>query len=122
MSRLLDKVALITGGNSRIGEAAVKLFAREGAKIVIAARREEEGERVVQQVRDRGGEAIFVKTDVSYAEDCQNVVSTTVITFGWLDVAVNAGIEVARPDRHARYHGLPDGKAWPDRLKQACCP
>ena len=95
MSRLKNKVALITGGSSGIGEAAVELFAREGAKVAVAARRIEEGERVVARVRDAGGQAIFIRTDVSKAQDCRNAVAHTVEAFGRLDIAFNnAGIEI----------------------------
>ncbi|MBC2885145.1 glucose 1-dehydrogenase [Ochrobactrum sp. CM-21-5] len=95
MPRLMNKVALITGGTSGIGEAAVRLFAKEGAKVVVAARRADQGEKIVQEVRERGGEAIFVQTDVSRAEDCRNAVARTVEAFGRLDIAFNnAGIEV----------------------------
>lgn len=94
MKRMRDKVALITGGNSGIGRATALLFAKEGAKVAVAARREEEGERVVREVREAGGEAIFVKTDVSKAEDCENAVVRTVLAFGKLDIAFNnAGVE-----------------------------
>jgi NAD(P)-dependent dehydrogenase (short-subunit alcohol dehydrogenase family) len=95
MSRLQDKVALITGGSSGIGKAAAELFVREGAKVAIAARRNVEGERLAQRIRDAGGSAIFVKTDVSNAQDCQNAVSATVDAFGRLDIAFNnAGFEI----------------------------
>jgi NAD(P)-dependent dehydrogenase (short-subunit alcohol dehydrogenase family) len=94
MKRLQDKVALVTGGNSGIGRASAVLFALEGAKVVIAARRQEEGEEVVKEIRAAGGEAIFVKTDVTKAESCENAVAKTVEAFGKLDVAFNnAGIE-----------------------------
>jgi NAD(P)-dependent dehydrogenase (short-subunit alcohol dehydrogenase family) len=94
MERMRDKVALVTGGNSGIGRATALLFAREGAKVVVAARREEEGKQVVKEIREAGGEAIFVKTDVTQAESCANAVAKTVDTFGKLDAAFNnAGME-----------------------------
>jgi NAD(P)-dependent dehydrogenase (short-subunit alcohol dehydrogenase family) len=95
MSRLYGKVALITGGSSGIGKAAAELFAREGAKVVIGARREIEGERLAEEIRASGGSAAFVKTDVSRADDCRKIVETTVSTFGRLDIAFNnAGIDI----------------------------
>lgn len=94
MSKLLDKAALVTGGSSGIGRTTALLFAMEGAKVAIASRRQEEGQSVVDEIRRAGGEAIFVKTDVSQAEDCANAVAKTVAAFGKLDVAFNnAGVE-----------------------------
>ncbi|HVE08784.1 MAG TPA: glucose 1-dehydrogenase [Paraburkholderia sp.] len=94
MSKLLDKAALVTGGSSGIGRTTALLFAKEGAKVAIASRRQEEGQSVVDEIRRAGGEAIFVKTDVSQAEDCANAVAKTVAAFGKLDVAFNnAGVE-----------------------------
>lgn len=93
MPRLVDKVAILTGGTSGIGKATALLFAKEGAKVAIAARREDEGQQVVREIRDMGGEAIFVKTDVTKADDCASAVSRTVASFGKLDIAFNnAGI------------------------------
>lgn len=93
MSRFLNKVALITGGSSGIGQATAELFAREGAKVAIAARRVEEGQRVAERIRAAGGSAIFIRTDVSKAEDCRAAVAQTVEAFGRLDIAFNnAGI------------------------------
>ncbi|ABI91769.1 short chain dehydrogenase family protein [Burkholderia ambifaria AMMD] len=93
MERLFDKVALVTGATSGIGKATAMLFAREGAKVAIAARREEEGRQVVREILDHGGEAIFVRTDVAQAEDCAAAVARTVASFGKLDIAFNnAGI------------------------------
>ncbi|KVU68314.1 short-chain dehydrogenase [Burkholderia ubonensis] len=94
MSRLVGKVALITGGSSGLGRAAALLFAREGAHVAIAARREEESAQVVRQIREMGGDAIYIKADVSRAGDCELAVARTVETFGKLDVAFNnAGVE-----------------------------
>jgi NAD(P)-dependent dehydrogenase (short-subunit alcohol dehydrogenase family) len=93
--KLQEKVALVTGGSSGIGRTTALLIAKEGARVAIASRREEEGQSVVNEIRESGGEAIFVKTDVSQAEDCANVVARTVDAFGKLDIAFNnAGVEV----------------------------
>jgi NAD(P)-dependent dehydrogenase (short-subunit alcohol dehydrogenase family) len=93
--RLREKVALVTGGSAGIGETTALLFAAEGAKVAVAARRQDAGHRVVEQIRKAGGEAIFIRTDVSKADDCANAVARTVDAFGKLDVAFNnAGVEV----------------------------
>ena len=60
-NRLTGQVAIVTGGNSGIGEGAARLFAREGAKVALLARREKEGHAVERSIRDGGGEALFVK-------------------------------------------------------------
>lgn len=88
------KVALVTGGTSGIGEAAALAFARQGAKTVVSGRREKEGEAIVGAIRCVGGEAIFVKADVSKDADVQALVEKTVVKFGRLDFAFNnAGVE-----------------------------
>lgn len=87
------KVALVTGGNSGIGKATAILFARQGARVVIAARRAEEGEATVAEIRKNGGAAIFVRTDVAVAADAEAVVKRTVAEYGRLDCAFNnAGV------------------------------
>jgi NAD(P)-dependent dehydrogenase (short-subunit alcohol dehydrogenase family) len=91
---LHNKVAIITGGTSGIGADSAVLFAEQGAKVVIAGRREAEGKKVLDQVRAKGGDAIFVKTDVSKAADVEALVKKTVEKYGRVDTAFNnAGIE-----------------------------
>jgi NAD(P)-dependent dehydrogenase (short-subunit alcohol dehydrogenase family) len=93
-SELHNKVALVTGGTSGIGRDTSILFAKEGAKVVVAGRREMEGQETVKSIRGSGGEAIFVKTDVSQSAQVQSLVQKTVATYGRLDIAFNnAGIE-----------------------------
>ena len=91
---LKDKVALITGGTSGIGAAAALQLARAGAKVVVAGRRENEGQAVVKAIEKAGGQALFVKTDVSREADVKALVDKTVARFGRLDFAFNnAGVE-----------------------------
>jgi NAD(P)-dependent dehydrogenase (short-subunit alcohol dehydrogenase family) len=90
------KVALVTGGNSGIGKATAMRFAEEGAKVVIAARRVTEGEQAAEEIRKAGGDAFFVKTDVSIEAEVEAMVSKTVEAYGRLDcVFNNAGISSA---------------------------
>jgi len=87
--RLQDKVCIITGASSGMGAETARVFGREGAKVVLAARREDKGEAVAQEIRDAGGEAIFVKTDTLELGDLDNLVQTTVDTYGRIDVLIN---------------------------------
>jgi NAD(P)-dependent dehydrogenase (short-subunit alcohol dehydrogenase family) len=94
MSEFAGKVALITGGNAGIGRATAIEFAKHGAKVVVSGRREKEGHDVIAEIKALGGEAIFVKTDVSKASDVKAMIERTVATFGRLDFAFNnAGVE-----------------------------
>jgi NAD(P)-dependent dehydrogenase (short-subunit alcohol dehydrogenase family) len=96
MASLTGKVAIVTGGSSGIGRASAIAFAREGAKVVIASRREQEGEETVRLVKEAGSDGFFVKTDVAKAEDVRAMVEKTVQQYGRLDYAFNnAGIEEA---------------------------
>jgi NAD(P)-dependent dehydrogenase (short-subunit alcohol dehydrogenase family) len=96
MASLTGKVAIVTGGSSGIGRATAIAFAREGAKVAIASRREEEGEETVRLVKEAGSDGFFVKTDVAKAADVSAMVEKTVQQYGSLDYAFNnAGIEEA---------------------------
>jgi NAD(P)-dependent dehydrogenase (short-subunit alcohol dehydrogenase family) len=86
-----DKVVLITGGSSGIGEATAHLFAQRGAKVVIASRGAERGEKVAQAIREGGGEALWVQTDVSQVAEVKALIAQTVSTYGQLDFAFNNG-------------------------------
>jgi NAD(P)-dependent dehydrogenase (short-subunit alcohol dehydrogenase family) len=91
--RLKDKVALITGGTSGIGEATALLFSKEGAKVAITGRNQQRGEAVVRQIKQQGGDATFIRADVSLAADCRRAVDETVRAFGRLDILFNnAGV------------------------------
>jgi NAD(P)-dependent dehydrogenase (short-subunit alcohol dehydrogenase family) len=93
---MINPVVLITGGLTGIGRATAMAFAREGAKVVVAGRREEAGKALVLELRAFGTEAAFINTDVRQEEDARNMVNETVTRFGRLDVAVNnAGTEGA---------------------------
>ena len=88
------KVVLVTGAGSGIGRATALVFAREGAKVVVSDIVVAGGQETVQQIEAAGGEAIFVKADVSQAADVEALVTQTVETYGRLDCAFNnAGIE-----------------------------
>ena len=94
MPSMNDRVALITGASSGIGRATAEAFAAQGAKVVLAARREDEMAAVVRQIEGRGGQASFVVTDVAVAADVEHLVAHTINTYGRLDYAVNnAAIE-----------------------------
>jgi NAD(P)-dependent dehydrogenase (short-subunit alcohol dehydrogenase family) len=87
------KIALVTGAASGIGRATALTFAREGAKLIIADMNVDGGQQTVHMITEQGGEAIFVRTDVSQAVEVQALISQAVATYGRLDCAYNnAGI------------------------------
>jgi NAD(P)-dependent dehydrogenase (short-subunit alcohol dehydrogenase family) len=91
--RLINKVALITGGNSGIGRATALLFAKEGAKVALTGRDEDRGRLVVTEIREASGMAIFIPSDVRFARECRQAVDETLRQFGRLDILFNnAGI------------------------------
>jgi len=87
-ARLEGKCAIVTGSATGIGKATATLFAKEGARIVVSDV-DEAGRQVVDAIKGDGGEATFVKADVSQADDAERMVDTTVRTYGRLDVLVN---------------------------------
>ncbi len=84
--RLKDKVAIITGAGSGIGRESALLFAKEGAKVVVAERDEANGQETVRLIEEQNGTALFVKTDVTDEDSVQNMVDETVKAFGKIDV------------------------------------
>jgi len=94
MARLKDKVAIITGGGSGIGRATCLLFAREGAKVVVADYIAEGGNETVRQISAADGQAVFVQADVSKSADVQDMIGAAVRNYGRVDILFNnAGIE-----------------------------
>ena len=83
-------VVLITGALTGIGRATALAFAREGARIVVSGRHDEDGKKLVAEIRELGIEAEFVRSDVRHEEDVRSLVDKTMDRFGRLDVAVNA--------------------------------
>lgn len=93
MNRLQDKVVVVTGTSSGVGNAICKLFAAEGAKVVMIARREDRLQKTVEDIESAGGIAVAVPGSVCSQEDVENVLKVTVERFGKVDVVVNnAGI------------------------------
>jgi NAD(P)-dependent dehydrogenase (short-subunit alcohol dehydrogenase family) len=86
MGMLDGKVALITGAASGLGEASAKAFAREGAKVAIADINQDKGDAVVRDIRDSGGEAIFLRTDVSKVHEVELMVKEAARAYGRLDI------------------------------------
>lgn len=93
MKRLADKVAIVTGSSSGIGKAIARVFAREGARVVVAARRQKLCEQTAAHIHADGGEAISIPTDVTDESQVDRLIAETVRQFGQLDILVNnAGI------------------------------
>ena len=98
MKELENKVAIVTGGTSGIGRAAAVALAAAGARVMVAARRESEGNETVKLARSRGGEATFLQVDVTKEDDISRLVKETMDRYGKLDIAFNnAGVETLAP-------------------------
>ncbi|MCE5254619.1 MAG: glucose 1-dehydrogenase [Actinomycetia bacterium] len=95
MNRVKDKVAIVTGAASGMGEASARLLAQEGAKVVISDINEVDGHRIAREIVEQGGTSVFMKHDVASESDWQRVMAATVEQFGRVDVLVNnAGVTV----------------------------
>jgi NAD(P)-dependent dehydrogenase (short-subunit alcohol dehydrogenase family) len=91
--RLKDKVAIITGAGQGIGRAYARRFVAEGARVVVAEVHEDNGRRVEAELREMGGDALYVQVDVAREDSCQQMAATTARHFGRIDILVNnAGI------------------------------
>lgn len=98
--RLKDKVAIISGAASGMGASTARLFAKEGAKVVVADLMEAEGAKVVSDINDAGGEARFQSLNVTSETDWETAVSETISAYGQVDILVNnAGVSGSHPDR-----------------------
>ena len=87
-------VVLITGALTGIGRATALAFANDGARVVVSGRHDDEGQKLVTELRNLGAEAEFLRTDVRHEEEVKNLVDKTIARFGRLDIAVNnAGTE-----------------------------
>jgi NAD(P)-dependent dehydrogenase (short-subunit alcohol dehydrogenase family) len=94
MTTLSGKVALVTGGTSGIGKASAIALAQAGANVVVAGRRQAEGEETIRLLQANGGDGFFVATDVSKEADVQALIEKTMARYGRLDIAFNnAGVE-----------------------------
>ena len=91
--RLQDKVAIITGAARGMGAAEARIFAKEGAKVVLGDIQVEDGQNVAQEINEAGGQAIFIEMDVSKQSDWQRTIDAAISNFGKINVLVNnAGI------------------------------
>ncbi len=103
MKLLENKVAVILGSTSGVGEAAAYLFAEEGAKVIVSGRNQERGESVVHAIEEKGGEAAFVKCDITIEDEVKFLMDETVRIYGKLNILIgNAGI----PEKKAPLHEM----------------
>ena len=94
-NKLKDKVVVITGASSGIGEAMARVYAQMGAKVVLGARQADKLEALCNEIKAAGGQAAWATTDVTKVEDCKALINTAVENFGGIDVMIcNAGISM----------------------------
>lgn len=98
MNRLKDKVAIVTGSTSGIGIGIARLYAAEGAKVVICGRRKEKGEAVVEQISSAGGEAVYHFLDLTDFATIEKLIDDTAKDYGKIDILVNNAANVGLPD------------------------
>jgi len=93
MGKLDNRVALMYGGTSGLGEAAARLYAKEGAKVAVAGRSKERGTQIAEEINDDGGDAVFVEVDLMETDQIKRSVEETLDAFGTIDILYNgAGI------------------------------
>ena len=97
MDLLSNKVAFVTGAGRGIGAAAARLFAREGARVLLAARTEDQLKAVTEEIRAAGGTAEYIRCDLADADDVRAAVDRTVSLYGRLDIAFNNGAAISSP-------------------------
>lgn len=98
MNRLKDKVAIVTGSTSGIGIGIARLYAAEGAKVVICGRREEKGQAVVNRIIEEGGDASYHFLDVTDITSIEKLIDDTAEKYGKIDILVNNAANVGLPD------------------------
>ena len=97
MFRFKEKVVIVVGATSGMGEASAHRFAGEGATVLLAGRRQEKGEKIVKKITDTGGTASFLKADISKKQDCKKIIDTALEMYGRIDVLVNiAGYHISK--------------------------
>jgi len=97
--RLEERVALITGGGTGMGQAIAKVFAQEGAKVIVAGRREEPLKETVEDIRAQGGQANYLRSDVSQWDNAKAMVDFTVQKFGQVDILVTSAGIIRRTEK-----------------------
>ncbi|MDD6442286.1 MAG: SDR family NAD(P)-dependent oxidoreductase [bacterium] len=98
MGRLDGKVAIVTGSTSGIGLGTAKIFAKEGAKVIVCGRRKETGEKVVEEIKNEGGEATYLFLDLTKPETIEQLFADTKAKYGKIDVLINNASNVGLPD------------------------
>lgn len=98
MERLKDKVAIVTGSTSGIGIAIARLYAREGAKVIVCGRRKERGEEVVEEIRSEGGDAAYHYMDLMDPDSIEALMKDTAEKYGRIDVLVNNAANASPKD------------------------
>src|SRR5580658_8160595 len=96
-----SSTVLITGALTGIGRATALAFAREGARVVVSGRHDDEGQKLAAELRKLGTEAEFLRTDVRHEQEVKDLIDKTIARFGRLDVAVNNAGTVGNPESAA---------------------